>query len=138
MKAGVDRQFLNTAAVAGTGALFGLQSNSLAAEPPPETTRIRLYKYPGICLAPQYMAEGLLTAEGFTDVQYVEFPEGGVGVYERLGSGAVDITQWFVAPFVVELDRGSHSLPGRNSRGLLRVVRERTDSHDPRSQGEEL
>ena len=51
------------------------------------------------------MAEGLLRAEGFTDVQYVEFPEGGVGVYERLGSGAVDITQWFVAPFVVELDR---------------------------------
>ena len=97
---------MTSAAFAGTGAMLGLQSHSLAAEPPPETTRIRLYKYPGICLAPQYMAEGLLRAEGFTDVQYVEFPEGGVGVYKRLGSGEVDITQWFVAPFVVELDRG--------------------------------
>jgi NitT/TauT family transport system substrate-binding protein len=100
------REFLQTAALAGAGALFGAPSESRAAEPPPETTRIRLYKFPGICLAPQYVAEDLLRAEGFTDVQYVEFPEGGVGVYQRLGSGAVDITQWFVAPFVVELDRG--------------------------------
>jgi len=100
------REFLSTAALAGTGALLGLQDNSLAAEPPPETTRIRLYKFPGICLAPQYVAEDLLRAEGFTDVQYVESPEGAVGVYKQLGSGAVDITQWYVAPFVVELDRG--------------------------------
>ena len=100
------REFLSMAACAGVGSILGLQSHLLAAEPPPETTRIRLYKYPGICLAPQYVAEDLLRAEGFTDVQYVEFPEGGVGVYRQLGSGAVDITQWFVAPFVVELDRG--------------------------------
>ena len=30
--------------------------------------------FPGICLAPQYVAEDLLRAEGFTDVEYVEFP----------------------------------------------------------------
>jgi NitT/TauT family transport system substrate-binding protein len=78
-----------------------------AAEPPLETTRIRLYKFPGLCLAPQYVAEGLLQTEGFTDVEYADFPEGGVGVYQRLGSGEVDITQWFVAPFVVEVDRGA-------------------------------
>lgn len=100
------RDFLKAAGLAGTGALLGFPSEPLSAEPPPETIKIRLYKYPGICLAPQYVAEDLLRSEGFIDVQYLEFPEGGVGVYQRLGSGAVDITQWFVAPFIVELGRG--------------------------------
>ena len=44
---------------------------SLRAEPPPETTRIRLAKIPSICVAPQYVAEELLRAEGFTEVAYV-------------------------------------------------------------------
>jgi len=100
------RRFLGGLTVAGTAGLLGLHPRPVAAEPPPETTRLRLYKFPGICLAPQYVAEELLRAEGFTEVQYLEFPEGGVGVYNRLGSGAVDLTQWFVAPFVVEVDRG--------------------------------
>jgi NitT/TauT family transport system substrate-binding protein len=60
---------------------------------------------PGTCLAPQYMADELLGAEGFTDVQYLASPEGASGVYERLGSGAVDITQWYVAPFIVAADK---------------------------------
>jgi NitT/TauT family transport system substrate-binding protein len=38
-------------------------------------------------------------------VQYLEFPEGGAGVYDRVGSGAVDITQWYLAPFIVAADR---------------------------------
>ena len=36
------REFLSTVAAAGTGALFGAPSETLAAEPPLETTRIRL------------------------------------------------------------------------------------------------
>jgi len=60
------REFLSTAALAGTAVALGLRSESVAAEPPPETARIRLYKFPGICLAPQYVAEDLLRAEGFT------------------------------------------------------------------------
>ena len=51
------------------------------------------------------MAEELLRAEGFTDVQYMEFPEGAKGVYDRVGSGAVDITQWYLAPFIVAADK---------------------------------
>ncbi|MBI2467489.1 MAG: ABC transporter substrate-binding protein [Candidatus Rokubacteria bacterium] len=97
------REFLGGLGAAG---LVGLRGGTAAAEPPPETPRIRLYKFPGLCLAPQYVAEELLRAEGFTDVQYLQFPEGGVGVYERLGAGDVDITQWFVAPSIVEIDRG--------------------------------
>ena len=41
------------------------------AEPPPETTRIRLVGSRALCFAPQFVAEELLRAEGFSDVQYV-------------------------------------------------------------------
>ena len=64
------REFLGMT-LAGTAGLLGLKPESLAAEPPPETTRIRLVRIPEICIAPQYIAEELLKAEGFTDVQYV-------------------------------------------------------------------
>ena len=48
-----------------------------AAEPPPETTKLRIRGAGGIvpCIAPVYVAqERLLHAEGFTDVRYVEYP----------------------------------------------------------------
>lgn len=99
------RDFVSRLTLAGTAGLLGLRPEDAAAEPPPETPRIRLFKFPGICLAPQYVADELLRAEGFTDVQYLTFPEGASGVYERLGSGAFDITQWYVAPFVVAADK---------------------------------
>jgi NitT/TauT family transport system substrate-binding protein len=93
--------------LAAASGMPGFVAGPAAAEPPPETTHLRLYKFPGICLAPQYLAEELLRAEGFTDIQYLEFPEGGRGVYPRLGSGDIDITQWFVAPYIIEIDRGT-------------------------------
>jgi len=99
------RDFLGGLTLAGIAGLLGLHPQQAAAEPPPETPRLRLYKFPGICLAPQYVAEPLLRAEGFTDVQCMEFPEGAKGVYERVGSGAVDITQWYLAPFIVAADK---------------------------------
>jgi NitT/TauT family transport system substrate-binding protein len=99
------RQFVGGLTLVGTAGLLGLRPEEAAAEPPPETARLRLYKWPGICLAPQYVAEPLLRAEGFTDVQYMEFPEGVKGLYARVGSGAVDITQWYLAPFIVEADK---------------------------------
>ena len=71
------REFVKgLAAVAGSAGLFGLYAESAAAEPPPETTRIRLAQIPGICVAPQYVAEELLRGEGFTDVQYVKVGSG--------------------------------------------------------------
>jgi NitT/TauT family transport system substrate-binding protein len=78
-----------------------------ATEPPPETLSLRLYKFPGICLAPQYIAEELLRAEGFTDVQYVTTPEGPTRVSERLAAGDFDMTQWYVGPFIAEIDKGA-------------------------------
>ncbi len=84
------REFLSTAALAGTGAILGLRSEAMAAEPPPETTRIRLVSIPGVCVAPQYVAEELLGGEGFTDVQYVKLQLG--ELYKAFASGAVDIS----------------------------------------------
>ena len=47
-------------------------NRSAFAEPPPETTKVRLVHAPAICLAPQYLAEEFLRLEGFTDIEYVK------------------------------------------------------------------
>src|SRR5262249_45129459 len=66
------REFLGLT-LAGTAGLLGLKPESLAAEPPPETTTLKLVQSPGdLCTAPQYVAEPLLRGEGFTEVQYVK------------------------------------------------------------------
>jgi NitT/TauT family transport system substrate-binding protein len=68
------RKVVHTMALCGSAALIGLRSRTAAAEPPPETTRIRLHDAPIACFAPSYLAGELLAAEGFTDVQYVKTP----------------------------------------------------------------
>ncbi|HEY1334405.1 MAG TPA: ABC transporter substrate-binding protein [Myxococcaceae bacterium] len=106
LRASTRREFVK-GTVLGAAAALGLAPTAVHAEPPPETTRLRLFKFPATCLAPQYLAEELLAGEGFTDVQYLEFPEGMRGVFDRIGSGAVDMSQWYVAPAIVEVDRGT-------------------------------
>ena len=98
------REFLGGLVLAGAAGLLGLKPESLAAEPPPETTRIRLSRIPGICIAPQYIAEELLKAEGFTDVQYVASEV--VDEYAGFATGRTDIGMAFVAPFLVQQDAG--------------------------------
>ena len=65
------RKFLASTSALSAASLLGL-SYPAAAEPPPETKRIRLLHAPAICLAPQYLAEDLLRLEGFSEVEYVE------------------------------------------------------------------
>jgi len=66
------RRFLtHTSILTATGLLLGVPRWA-AAEPPPETTRIRLVHNPFLCEAPQYLAEELLRLEGFSEVEYVE------------------------------------------------------------------
>jgi len=62
--------FLATLSLVGAAGFLGT-TRALATEPPLETTTIRLTKTVGICIAPQYVAEALLRAEGFTDIRYV-------------------------------------------------------------------
>ena len=52
-------------------ALLGCRK-AQAEEGPLETTTVRILRNSGICLAPQYVADELLRAEGFTDVRYVD------------------------------------------------------------------
>jgi NitT/TauT family transport system substrate-binding protein len=78
-------------------------AKGLAQEAPPETTTVRLTKIPGICIAPQYVAEELLRSEGFTTVEYVELS---TNPYPEFATGRVDISMAFVAPFIIQIDAG--------------------------------
>ncbi len=62
------RDFLAGLSAAGAASALGARA-SLADEGPPETTTIRLIQDPNICLAPGYIAEDLLRAEGFTEIR---------------------------------------------------------------------
>jgi NitT/TauT family transport system substrate-binding protein len=73
------RRFVTNAAVAGVAGFAGWGASgpghsgmSLAAEPPPEVSTLRFDTAPAVCLAPQFVAEELLHAEGFTDIRYVD------------------------------------------------------------------
>ena len=76
-----------------------------SAEPPPETTRIRLVRIPSICQAPQYVAEELLRSEGFTEVQYLQ-KRGTADIAPALASGEADLSAHFAAPLLLHLEAG--------------------------------
>ena len=99
------REFLTNLAVAGSAALLGLHSDAFAAEPAPETTRIRIPQIPSTCRSPEWVAEELLRSEGFTDVQYIPV-KGTQGVERALASGEADIGGHFAAPVILRLEAG--------------------------------
>jgi NitT/TauT family transport system substrate-binding protein len=99
------REFLELT-LAGTAGLLGLRPESLAAEPPPETTALRLVQTPGdLCMAPQFVAEQFLRDEGFTEVQYIK-KDGGRGFEVALASGEANINMCFAPDAVIRLDAG--------------------------------
>jgi NitT/TauT family transport system substrate-binding protein len=59
------RDFLASLTSAGAAGVLGARP-ALAEEGPPEVTTIRLRRDPSICVAPWYIAEDLLRAEGFS------------------------------------------------------------------------
>jgi NitT/TauT family transport system substrate-binding protein len=65
------RSFLAGLSAVGTAGLLKI-GDALAAEPPIETTTVRIADFPGsVCTAPQYVAEELLRQDGFSDVQQI-------------------------------------------------------------------
>ena len=96
------RRVLATLSSATAAGLIG-GARGMAQEAPPETTTVRLAKIPGICIAPQYVAEELLRSEGFTNVQYVELS---VNVYAGFTTGTIDISMAFIVPYIIQLDAG--------------------------------
>ncbi len=98
------REFLGGMTLAGTAGLLGLRPEPAGAEPPPETTKLRLVQSPAICIAPLYVADALLRTEGFTDLQYVK--TAGTLFTGALLSGEVDIVMNFIGPLLIRVDAG--------------------------------
>jgi NitT/TauT family transport system substrate-binding protein len=98
------RDFLATLSAAGAASLLGARP-SLAGEGPPEVTTIRLRRDPSICVAPWYIAEDLLRAEGFTDIRYVPAQEG-AQQNQMVTRGEIDFSTYSAASLVFRLGEG--------------------------------
>lgn len=92
-------------ALAGSTALYGVDLQSAMADPPPETTRIRLVKA-SLCTAPAYVAEELLHREGFSDVQYLDDDPGEIGTSKPVAMGAPDINMSFRLTTLIRVEAG--------------------------------
>jgi NitT/TauT family transport system substrate-binding protein len=98
------RDFLTALSAAGASSVFSGRS-VVADEPPPETTTLRLRRDPSICVAPWYVAEDLLRAEGFTNIQYVPV-RSGAAYSQMIGRGELDFALGDAATQVARLDAG--------------------------------
>ena len=99
------REFLGGVALTGTAGLVGLNVGPASADPPPETTTIRLINDPAfgvICYAPQFVAAQLLRGEGFTDVRYSKLLQGSEP--KTLAAGWADLSAAFVGDLITALD----------------------------------
>jgi NitT/TauT family transport system substrate-binding protein len=99
------RRFLAGLSAVGAAGLLR-PPGVLAAEPPPEMTSVRIGKLPTICLAPGYVADDLLHAEGFNEVRHVE-GTAGLPIMEMVGQGEIDFALAFSAGLVHALDAGT-------------------------------
>jgi NitT/TauT family transport system substrate-binding protein len=98
------RRFLATlSAAAGTSLIGG--TNSSGQDQRLETTAVRIAKIAGICIAPQYVADELLRAEGFTDIRYIT-ADAGAPAAQALLRGDIDFTANFSPPLIIPIDAG--------------------------------
>ena len=66
---------------------------------------MRIASLQGICIAPQYIGDDLLRAEGFTDIQYV-LSASGAPVAAAVASGSVDFSLNYAGPNIIAVDAG--------------------------------
>jgi NitT/TauT family transport system substrate-binding protein len=97
------RGFLTGLSVAGAARL--LRAPAIAAEERLETTSVRFMRTPLLCHAPEFVAEDLLRAEGFTDIRYVE-GNSSAEINEAVVSGKVDFNTHFAPQWVSAIDGG--------------------------------
>jgi NitT/TauT family transport system substrate-binding protein len=97
------RKFLADTSMWALASTLGLPQMAVA-EPPPETTRIRLVKVPAYCLAPEYLAEELLRLEGFSEIEYVAINR--PAAPEMLLADRADISAHTPAAAMADLDAG--------------------------------
>ncbi len=96
------RRFLAGLSLLGA-ASFVPAPRAAATEAPLETTTVRLVNDHSICIAPEYVAEELLRAEGFTDIRYVEAP--GSQQIDALLRGELDFAN-FLGASIPLIDAG--------------------------------
>jgi len=98
------RRFLATLAATGAAGFIG-PPNSKAQDERLETTTVRLSKNASICIAPQYISDELLRAEGFTDIRYVA-TDSGAAAARSVARGEFDFTTNFAPPLIIAIDAG--------------------------------
>ena len=101
------RSFLARASAAGGAALLGAPAR-LHAEPPPETTSVRLpvYYKASDCQAPLYVAEELLRAEGFADIKFVDSGTGADSA-DWLAQGELDFDYNYPTTLARSIEAGA-------------------------------
>ena len=99
------REFLTTFPLAGAAGLLGVPS-VLAAEGRLDTSSVRLTRFGGLCLSPQYVAEDLLHAEGFTDVKYVDINKRRSSLTTAIAESDADLTLDFAPHVIQAIDAG--------------------------------
>src|SRR5262245_1246554 len=100
------RRFLRGVTLAGTAGLLGWHPRRVAAEPPPETTTLKLAKTSSICGVPLYVAEELFKTEGFSEVQFVR-KNTIAETYEALAAGELHFNfQAIGGTILLQLDAG--------------------------------
>jgi NitT/TauT family transport system substrate-binding protein len=98
------RRFVALLSAAGVAGLAGGRL-ARAAGGALETTKVRLFKTLAVCLAPQYVAEGLLRAEGFTEVQYVDSST--MNIPGAIAAGEYDFGLDLVTDHILAMDQGA-------------------------------
>jgi NitT/TauT family transport system substrate-binding protein len=98
------RWFLTGLSMAGAAGLVRAPVAS-AAEVALETRTVRIGKTPAICLAPLYVTEKLLRAEGFTDIRFPDATAPTIG--QTIGRGELDFSAGFTGNFIDAVDAGA-------------------------------
>jgi NitT/TauT family transport system substrate-binding protein len=103
------REFLGQVTAASAAGVLGLYPGISKAEPPPETTSIRIVYDPDIpilCYGPQYVATEMLRTEGFTDISYAPFVSSGLQDAKVVGIGNADISASWVGDLITVAEAG--------------------------------
>ena len=97
------REFAASLSLAGAAALIG-SAPALADEGPPETTTVRFAKAPGICIAPQYVAEETAPRRGIHRLAVSSKRQAGLTATAMVARGELDFSIDFATAFVIPID----------------------------------
>ena len=98
------REFLAALSATCTASVLLGRANAVVQDGPPETTKIRIAKGPPLCWAPEYVADTLLRAEGFVEIENVIMTP--ADLTPALARGEVDLAMHFSPPSIVAIDAG--------------------------------